>query len=257
MSNRTDTIARDILGRIHQAVVDHDVTYDEFQAAKQWLIDVGEAGEWPLFLDVFVESAVEQNAFRDREGSQGTILGPYHLPDAPFLEAPFELPRRADEVGEPVLMHGRVLDPSGAPIAGAVLDVWQADAEGLYSGFAPDVPAGNLRGKVVTGEDGGYEVRTVMPGPYTIPQAGPTGALCRAAGWSPWRPAHVHLIVEASDREPLITQIFFADSEYLDDDVATAVKDDLVVTPQRDASGELSFSYDFRLAPARVAASAA
>ena len=64
-------------------IVEHDVTYEEYQAAKQWLIDVGEAGEWPLFLDVFVEPVVEEQVFGNREGSQGTILGPYHLPDAP------------------------------------------------------------------------------------------------------------------------------------------------------------------------------
>src|SRR3954454_13225891 len=97
-TNRTDLIVGDILKRIHEAIVENDVTYAEFQAAKQWLIDVGEAGEWPLFLDVFVESAVENNANRQREGSQGTILGPYHLPDAPVLDAPHELPRREDEV---------------------------------------------------------------------------------------------------------------------------------------------------------------
>lgn len=258
MSNRTDTIVRDILDRIHQAIREHDVTYEEFQAAKQWLIDVGQAGEWPLFLDVFVESAVEQNAFREREGSQGTILGPFHLPDAPVLEAPYELPHRPDEQGEPVLMSGRVSDPSGAPLAGAVLDVWQADAEGLYSGFAPGLPEGNLRGKVIAGEDGRYEVRTIMPAPYTIPQAGPTGALCAAAGWSPWRPAHVHLIVEADGFQPLITQIFFDQTDHLDNDVAGAVKDELIVRPERkDGASELSFDYDFRLAPARVASGVA
>jgi catechol 1,2-dioxygenase len=255
MSNRTDTIARDILDRIHQAIVDHDVTYEEFQAVKQWLIDVGEAGEWPLFLDVFVESAVEQNVFREREGSQGTILGPFHLPDAPVLEAPYELPRRADEEGEPLVVSGRVTDPVGAPIGGAVLDVWHADAKGLYSGFAPGLPEGNLRGKVFADADGRYEVRTIMPAAYTIPQSGPTGALCAAAGWSPWRPAHMHMIVASDGFEPLITQIFFAETEHLDNDVADAVKDELIVRPERKpGASELSFEYDFKLAPARVVA---
>ena len=77
-------------------IAEHDVSYEEYSVMKQWLIDVGEAGEWPLFLDVFVESAVEEQVFA-AAGSQGTILGPYHLPDAPVLEAPYELPRRPDE----------------------------------------------------------------------------------------------------------------------------------------------------------------
>jgi catechol 1,2-dioxygenase len=253
-TNRNDMIVSDMLRRIHEAIVEHDVTYAEFQAAKQWLIDVGQAGEWPLFLDVFVESAVEQNVYREREGTQGTILGPYYLPGAPILEAPYELPRRPDEEGEPVLMSGRVTDSDGKPIAGALLDVWQADAKGYYSGFEPELPEGILRGKVVADDDGRYEVRTVMPGPYTIPQDGPTGALVHAADWSPWRPAHIHLEVSADGYEPLVTQIFFDGGEYLDNDVASAVKDDLVVRPERKGDGELAFDYDFRLAPARVPA---
>jgi catechol 1,2-dioxygenase len=255
-TNRTDLIVGDILKRIHEAIVEHDVTYEEFQAAKQWLIDVGEAGEWPLFLDVFVEFAVEQNANRNRRGSQGTILGPYHLPNAPVLDAPYELPRRDDEVGDPLLMTGRVVDTNGRPIANAELDVWQADAAGFYSGFEPSLPEGILRGKVLTNDDGSFEVRTVLPGPYTIPLGGPCGALCASAGWSPWRPAHVHLIVGAEGYEPLITQIFFDQSEYLDNDVAGAVKDELVVKPDRADDGKLSFNYDFTLAPAQVPAAA-
>ena len=97
---RADLLIGDVLARIHAAIAEHDVTYEEFQTAKQWLIDVGEAGEWPLFLDVFVEHAVEAQVFGSRRGTQGTILGPYHLPGAPVLQAPFELPRRPGEEGD-------------------------------------------------------------------------------------------------------------------------------------------------------------
>ncbi len=195
MPDRANQLITDILRRIHEAIVENDITYEEYQTAKQWLIDVGEAGEWPLFGDVYIEHVVEEQAFGNRSGSQGTILGPFHLPDAPLLEAPFELPRRPDEPGDPTLITGRVTDVDGAPLAGANLDVWQADAEGRYAGFMPGPPDGNLRGQVRTDDDGRYEIRTVVPGPYTIPLDGPTGKMTAAAGWSPWRPAHVHLIV--------------------------------------------------------------
>ena len=69
-----------------------------------------------------------------------------------------------------------------------------------------------------------------------------------ACDWHPWRPAHVHLIVEAPGHEPLITQLFFKGGEYLDGDVAGAVKEDLVVTPV-----DGTVIYDFALAPAQVA----
>ena len=100
MSDRANLLISEILKRVHEVIVEHDVSYDEYQAAKQWFIDVGEAGEWPLFGDVYIEHVVEEHTFGNRSGSQGTILGPFHLPDAPTLEAPFELPRRPDEPGE-------------------------------------------------------------------------------------------------------------------------------------------------------------
>ncbi|MEO8688735.1 MAG: hypothetical protein ABI611_11010 [Solirubrobacteraceae bacterium] len=92
------------------------------------------------------------------------------------------------------------------------------------------------------------------PGAYTIPLDGPTGALCAAAGWSPWRPAHIHLIVSADGHEPLVTQLFIDSSEHLDNDVASATKRELIVHPEP-ATGEdgLAFSYDLALTRVRTA----
>lgn len=168
-----------------------------------------------------------------------------------MLEAPFELPRRADEPGDPTLITGRVTDTNGALLADANLDVWQADADGCYAGFMPGPPEGNLRGQVRTDTDGRYQIRTVIPGPYTIPLDGPTGKMTAAAGWSPWRPAHVHLIVTAQGHDPLVTQLFIDSSDHLHDDVASAVKDELIVHPQPTTDGAYKIDYDFTLAPAK------
>jgi catechol 1,2-dioxygenase len=251
VSDRANLLISEILKRVHEVIREHDVGYAEYQAAKQWFIEVGEAGEWPLFGDVYVEHVVEEQAFGRRDGSQGTILGPFHLPDAPVLGAPFELPHRPDEPGDRTVFRGRVTDAEGNPLAGANLDVWQADASGAYSGFMPGPPDGNLRGQVRADADGRYEVRTVIPGPYTIPLDGPTGRMTAAAGWSPWRPAHIHLIVSADGHEPLVTQLFIDTSDHLDNDVASAVKPELIVhpTPSESEPGSLEFEYDFALAP--------
>lgn len=254
MADRSNQLIADILRRIHEAIVENDITYEEYQTVKQWLIEVGEAGEWPLFGDVYIEHVVEEHAFGGRSGSQGTILGPFHLPDAPVLQAPFELPRRPDEPGNPTLVSGRVTDLDGRPLAGANLDIWQADADGRYAGFMPGPPDGNLRGQVRAGDDGAYEFRTMIPGPYTIPLDGPTGKMTAAAGWSPWRPAHVHLIVSADGYEPLVTQLFIDSSDHLHNDVASAVKDSLIVHPEPSGDGGFTIDYDFVLAPARTPA---
>ena len=250
MNNRGEQVIGELRQRITALIADFGITYDEYQIAQQWLVEVGEAGEWPLVLALF-EHTVEQQAHKDRAGSQGTILGPFYLPGAPVLQAPYELPHRPDEKGERLLITGRVLSADGTPLPGAVLDVWQADADGLYSGFS-QIPAGILRGKVITGTEGRFELRTIAPAPYMVPHDGPFGRLLAACGWHPWRPAHIHLIVSANQHEQLITQLFLGSSDYLDSDVAGAVKDPLIVHPQRHG-GQLAFGYEFRLAPVRAA----
>jgi catechol 1,2-dioxygenase len=246
---RVDTVARAVLRGVHQAIREHDVTYPEFQAAKQWLMDVGEGGEWPLFLDVFVEHVVEEVAAETQHGTKGTILGPYYLPDQQRLPSPATLPMRPDEGGTPLVLTGQVRDVDGTPVAGAELDIWQADEQGYYSGFAPDIPAGNLRGVVVTDDQGRFEITTVRPAPYQIPTDGPTGALCVAAGWEPWRPAHLHLLVRAPGHRQITTQLYFQGGEWLDADIAGATKPELVLDPQQ-ADGRLRAEYDFVLEPA-------
>jgi catechol 1,2-dioxygenase len=250
MNNRGEQVIGELRQRITALIADFGITYDEYQAVTQWLIEVGESGEWPLVVALF-EQTVEQQAHKDRPGSQGTILGPFYLPGAPVLQAPCELPRRPDEKGDPLLFTGRVLSADGTPLPGAVLDIWQADADGLYSGFS-ELPAGILRGKVITDAEGRFELRTIAPAPYTVPHDGPFGRMLAACGWHPWRPAHIHLIVSGDRHEPLITQLYLDSSDYLDSDVAGAVKDSLIVHPQRHGD-QLAFHYEFRLAPARAA----
>lgn len=247
---RVDEVARAVLLGVHQAIRDHDVTYPEFQAAKQWLMDVGEGGEWPLFLDVFVEHVVEEVAARTQDGTKGSIQGPYYLPDQETLPWQTALPMRPDEKGTPLVFAGQVRDLDGNPVAGAELDIWHADDDGYYSGFAPDIPAGNLRGVVVGDGQGRFEITTVQPAPYQIPTDGPTGRLIAAAAWHAWRPAHLHLMVRAPGHRTITTQLYFQGGEWLDSDVAEATKPELVLDPRPHEDGRLRATYDFVLEPA-------
>lgn len=247
---RVSSVLTAMLDGIHAAIRNHQVTYSEFQAAKQWLIDVGEGGEWPLLLDVFIEHEVEHVAAQSQHGTKGSILGPYYLPNAPRLPAVTTLPMRADEKGTSLLFTGHVRDTSGKPVPGAELDIWQADDEGYYSGFAPHIPEGNLRGVVVADETGNFEISTIQPAPYQIPTDGPTGKLIEAAGWHPWRPAHLHLIVRAPGYRSITTQLYFAGGDWLDNDVAQATKPELVLDPRPQDDGQRRAEYDFVLEPA-------
>ncbi|MGJ5670306.1 catechol 1,2-dioxygenase [Rhodococcus aetherivorans] len=247
---RLSAIATEALAGFGALIRKHAVTYDEYRVLKQWLIDVGEGGEWPLLLDVFVEHEIEDVNSRRFRGTKGSIEGPYYVPGAPELPAQCTLPMRdEDRVHPPLVLRGQVTDLDGRGLGGARIEIWHADDEGYYSQFAPHLPQWNLRGTVVADAEGRYDITTIEPAPYQIPTDGPTGQFIEAVGWHPWRPAHLHLRVTAPGRQPIITQLYFAGGEWLDDDVATATKPELVLEPQVDDAGRKVATYDFALDP--------
>lgn len=173
VQQRVDAFAADVVGRINQAIQDHDMTYEEYDAAKQWLIRVGQSGEWPLFLDVWVEHTVEELAAHSRHGSGSTILGPFYLPVHTQLPATATLPMRSDEPGDRLILRGQVGSLDGAPVSGATLDMWQADTDGHYSGFWPGVPDGNLRPRSPATTRAVLRSRQSCPAPTPSPSTGP------------------------------------------------------------------------------------
>ncbi|GLX02635.1 catechol 1,2-dioxygenase [Microtetraspora sp. NBRC 16547] len=248
---RVSLLAREVLEAVHATIRRHKVTYDEYNALKAWLIGVGQDGEWPLFLDVWVEHVVEQVATESREGSKGSIEGPYYVPDSPELPAETTLPMREGEEGTPLLFQGQVRDVSGTPLAGARVEIWHADDDGYYSQFAPGVPEWNLRGTVVADENGNFKIHTMQPAPYQIPTDGSCGKLIAAAGWHAWRPAHLHLKVSAPGHQLITTQLYFRGDEHVSDDIASAVKPELILDPRPTGDGTgHEVTYDFVLDPA-------
>src|SRR5690242_11629516 len=139
---RVSMLINDVLAGVHETIRKHKVTYDEYNALKAWLINVGEDGEWPLFLDVWVEHVVEDVATEHRQGNKGSIEGPYYAPGAPQCGAKGVLPMREGEEGTPLVWSGTVTSTDGAPLA-AMVEVWQADSDGYYSQFAPGLPEWN------------------------------------------------------------------------------------------------------------------
>ncbi|WP_370936005.1 catechol 1,2-dioxygenase [Amycolatopsis sp. cg13] len=246
---RVSLLAREVLEAVHATIRKHKVTYEEYNALKSWLISVGEDGEWPLFLDVWVEHVVEDVATEHRQGNKGTIEGPYYVPDAPEQGARGSVPSRENEPGTALTWTGQVTSTTGEALGGAKVELWHADADGLYSQFAPDIPEWNLRGTFTTDDEGRFEIRTVRPAPYQIPTDGACGKLIAAAGWHAWRPAHLHVKVSAPGHELLTAQLYFPGDEHNDDDIASAVKPELLLDPQTSGDGE-AIEYNFVLDPA-------
>jgi catechol 1,2-dioxygenase len=247
-TKRVDTLVTELLTAAHDIIRRHKVTYDEYDALKSWLIQVGEDGEWPLFLDVWLEHVVEEVANENREGSKGTIEGPYYIPESPSLPAEATLPMREGEEGTPLLFQGQVRSVDGTPLTGATVEIWHADNDGYYSQFAPSLPEWNLRGTVTADDTGHFWIHTIEPAPYQIPTDGSCGRLIAAAGWHAWRPAHLHLKVSAPGHQLITTQLYFEGGNHVADDIASAVKPELILAPSPvpDGSGR-EVTYDFVL----------
>ena len=104
--------------------------------------------------------------------------------------------------GEPALVRGTVKQLDGAPIPGAVLDFWQNGPDGIYDVQEPE-RGYNLRCRMITGEDGRFAFTTTRPLPYTIPLDGPVAKMMEHARRNVWRPAHLHVRVDAPGFEIL------------------------------------------------------
>jgi hydroxyquinol 1,2-dioxygenase len=223
-----------ITRKLHEAVKEIEPTQEEWFKAIMFLTQTGQmCNEWRqeyiLLSDVLgVSMLVDAINNRKPSGaSESTVLGPFHVADAP--ELPMGSNICLDQKGEPMFVHGRILDTAGQPIAGAKIDVWQANDEGFYDvqqkGIQPDF---NLRGVFRTGPDGRYWFRGVKPKFYPIPDDGPVGKLLGALGRHPYRPAHLHYIVEAAGFDSLTTHIFDPDDPYIGSDAVFGVKESLL-----------------------------
>ncbi|MEX0749357.1 MAG: dioxygenase [Dehalococcoidia bacterium] len=110
--------------------------------------------------------------------------GPFFTPDSPERASLVE-PGMA---GAALTVSGFVLSTDCRPIAGALLDFWQANDAGEY-----DNEGYTLRGHQFSGADGSFELQTILPGLY------------------PGRTRHIHVKAQAANQPVLTTQLYFPD----------------------------------------------
>ena len=223
-----------IVRHLHAAVKEAEPSREEWMKAILFLTDTGHmCNDWRqefiLLSDILGVSMLVDaiNSRRPTGASENTVLGPFHIEGAPELEMGANI--CLDGKGEPMLVHGRILDTDGNPLQGATIDVWQANDEGFYDvqqkGIQPDF---NLRGKFTTGPDGRYWFKAVKPKFYPIPNDGPVGQLLDKLGRHPYRPAHFHYIISKEGYDPLTTHIFDPDDPYINSDAVFGVKESLM-----------------------------
>jgi hydroxyquinol 1,2-dioxygenase len=231
---RLREIMLSLIGHLHAFVKEVKLTEAEWFQAIEILTAAGKMcsdkrQEFILFSDTLgVSMVVDLIDHRKPEGAtESTVFGPFHRLGAPDLPAGGNIAAR-DTTGIPTLVSGRVLDIDGKPVAGAVLDVWQTQSNGLYDSQDQALDGLHMRGKFRSDAEGRYLIRTVRPVNYPIPSDGPVGRMLKAAGRHPWRPAHIHFVVSAEGYEPVTTHIFDRTDEYLQSDAVFAVKDSLI-----------------------------
>lgn len=223
-----------LIKHLHEFVKEVELTEAEWFQAIEILTEAGKTcsdkrQEFILFSDSLgVSMVVDLIGHRKPEGAtESTVFGPFHRLGAPDMPAGGNIAHR-DTVGVPTLVSGRVLDLDGKPIANAELDVWQTQSNGLYDAQDSNPNELHMRGKFHTDAEGRYLVRTVLPVNYPIPSDGPVGAMLKATGRHPWRPAHIHFVVTADGYDPVTTHIFDRTDPYLESDAVFAVKDSLI-----------------------------
>lgn len=169
------------------------------------LLGAGAGAAAGLVAQRLVGEAPAEPACGDATPPQAT--GPYY----PTKDRPDEDPdlthvegRPGRAAGEVVYVRGKVLDEACKPVAGALVEVWQANSRGRYD---HERDAGNPRpldpnfqswAEMLTDKDGGFRFKTIKPGAYPADDS----------GWI--RPPHIHFRVSRRGYHELITQMYFA-----------------------------------------------
>ena len=276
---RLRVLMTSLVKHVHAFAREVDLTPDEWLAGLKFLTATGQISNErrpefillsdTLGLSMMVVALAQARASGAVQGAteptEATVEGPFFWPGAP------EMPLGADIAegvpGEPTFYMGRVTDTDGKPLAGALLDVWSGDGDGMYDVQLSAEPTMKARGCLRTDTEGHYWFWSIRPNYYPIPDDGPVGDMLRATNRNINRPGHIHMMVAADGHVPLTTHIFVAGSPFIDEDVVFGKRDSLVVDfeahpPGRAVDGREmkqayhSASFDFRLAPAPVAASA-
>lgn len=265
---RLKEVVNALLRHTVQIIENLHISPEEFWAAVNYLNVLGARGEAGLlvaglglehYLDLLLDAKDQQAGIEG--GTPRTIEGPLYVAGAPLSEGEARLDDGQDP-GTVLFMHGRVLDLTGQPLAGAVVDVWHANTNGSYSYFDDSQTAFNLRRRIVTDEQGRYRFRSIVPSGYGCPPDGPTQQLLTALGRHGQRPAHIHFFLSAAGHRHLTTQINLAGDAYLHDDFAYATRDELIAQiqfnddPQAQADKGLEqrfaeINFDFVLHPSQ------
>ena len=186
------------------------------------------------------------------------LMGPFWRMDSPSLLNGASIVH-GPTPGVPIFVKAWVHDHTGKAVSGALVDVWQASAEGFYENQDPGQANMNLRGQFTTDAQGMVSFRSIKPAGYPIPVQGPVGELLRAQGRHNLRPAHIHFMIYKSGFKTQFAQVYSSDDPHLETDVQFGVTQALIgqyvlhehePAPEADVTGPwYSMEHHFEIEP--------
>ena len=274
-------IMRSLITHLHAFIREVDLRPDEWMRAIEFLTATGKicdekrqefillsdtlgASMMVVMLDQFRAAREAREAGEGKGGdlsatpaTEATVQGPYYWAGAPEMPCGSDIAKGTP--GEPTFYSGRVTDTRGQPIAGALLDIWSGDGEGVYD-MQTEGAGMAARARIRTDDEGRYWFWSIRPSYYPVPVDGPVGRMLDGIGCHPNRPGHIHMMVSAASHLPVTTHLFVAGSPYIDSDVVFGVRPSLIVDFEQHPAGPApdgraldtpywSAHYDFRLQP--------
>jgi hydroxyquinol 1,2-dioxygenase len=245
-----------LVTHLHDFAREVKLTEPEWMAGIQFLTRTGQMctgtrQEFILLSDTLGMSmlTIALNHAKPPGCTEATVVGPFHTDDAPQVALGTDIARGAP--GKPLDVDVVLHSTDGKAIAGAEVDVWQADDAGKYDVQYSGLTERRARAVLRSDAQGRVRFSTIVPTAYPVPTDGPVGQMLVATGRHPWRPAHLHFMIKADGHETLVTHLFREDDPYLDSDVVFGVRNSLIVQmPENPAKpGRHMLHHDFVLNP--------
>lgn len=231
-SERDRELINGLVRHLHAYIREVRLTEAEWSTAIDFLTRAGHITtdtrqEFILLSDILGASmqtiGVNNEAVGD--ATEATVFGPFFVENAPEISIGDDISGGA--AGEACWVEGTVKDTNGNPLAGARIEVWEADEDGFYDVQYNDGRTA-ARAHLHSDENGNYAFWALTPTPYPIPYDGPVGQLLERFGRSPVRTSHLHFMVSAPGTRTLVTHIFVDGCEYLEKDSVFGVKESLI-----------------------------
>jgi hydroxyquinol 1,2-dioxygenase len=239
---RLKIIMTSLVRHLHAFARDVQLTEEEWFEGIQFLTATGDITdakrqEFVLLSDTLGLSmlVIAQNNRKPAGATEATVFGPYRVANPPPLPCGSDISNGA--VGQPCYVEARIRGLHGESVGNAVVEVWQADADGFYDVQYAGNDEPRARAVMRARPDGTLSFKTVLPEAYPIPADGPVGRMLEATGRHVWRPAHIHFMIDAPGYEPLVTHLFRDSDRYLESDVVFGVRSSLVTHWQRHPPG--------------------